>query len=328
MKKYMFFPGCSSGSTAKSYLDSFEAISEPLGLSLQEIEDWNCCGATEYPALHRLGSYALQGRNLALAVMQAKDTRMLATPCSACYLNMAKTDHAMREDPALAEKVNRALAAGGLNYVPGTMDVHHILDVVMNDVGLDEIKSKVVKPLTGLKVAAYYGCVAVRPDYDNHFGGYEYPTMLEELIEGLGAEAVDYPLSTHCCSGHMPSISKQAAYGMIRELIDGANTRGADLMVTICPMCQMNIDAYQADINRFFKTDYHMPIVYFTQLIGLALGISPYKLGFGREAVNAGAALRKIGSQPVEAPTGGKPIRKKNEGLPMPKMPAKVEVKA
>jgi len=328
MKKYMFFPGCSLEGVGKPYLDSLEAIREPLGLTFEELEDWNCCGATEYPAMHRLGSLALQGRNLAIAENQAKDTRVITSPCSACYLNLSKTDHAMREDPGLAEKVNQALDAGGFHYTPGALDVRHILDIILNDVGLDEIKSKVVKPLAGLKVAAYYGCVVVRPDYDKRFNNPEYPTVLEDLIEALGAEAVDFPMSTHCCSGHMPSVTKSVAYEMIRDLIDGAKGHHADLMITICPMCQMNVDAYQADVNRFFKTNYQMPILYFTQLIGLAFGISPQNLGIGKEAVSAQAALNKIGSQTAKDEAAAKPAPKKREGLPMPQMPAKDEVKA
>lgn len=327
MKKYMMYPGCSLDGIAKPYMDSLEAIRESLGMTFEEIEDWNCCGATEYTSLHRLGSFALQGRNLALAQKQAKDTRVITAPCSACYLNLLKTEYVMRQDAEVTHKVNDALSVGGLNYTPGSFDIRHVLDVIAFDIGLDVIKSKVVRPLTGLKVAPYYGCVIVRPDYENRFGNTEYPTILEDLILALGAEPVEYPHKTRCCSGHMPSISQPVAYEMIRALVEGADNQKADLMVTVCPMCQMNVDAYQSDMNRFFKTDYRMPILYFTQLMGIAFGKSFDELGIGKEFVDSRPALKKIGTQPQE-PAAEKPIKKKEEGLPMPKMPAREEVKA
>jgi heterodisulfide reductase subunit B2 len=329
MKKYMFFPGCSSEGIAKPYMDSLNAIKDPLGISFEEIEDWNCCGATEYTSLHRLGSFALQGRNLAIAAQQAKeiDTRVVSASCSACYLNMLKVEHTMREDSELTDKVNEALAADGKHYEPGSLDVRHVLDIILNDVGLDEIRSKVVKPLTGLKVAAYYGCVIVRPDYENRFGNTEYPTVLEDLISALGAEPVDYPLRTHCCGGHMPSIKTSTAYELIRQLLDGAEKVDADMMITLCPMCQMNVDAYQSDVNRYFKTDFNMPILYFSQLMGIAFGKSFDELGIGKEFIDSKPALAKIGSAPKAEVSDARPVRKKEEGLPMPQMPAKSEVK-
>lgn len=328
MKKYMYFPGCSLEGIAKSYSDSMLSVCDTLDIQLQEIDDWNCCGATEYGSIHRFGNLALQGRNLALAASQAKDTNVITAPCSACYLNLLKTEHILREDQDVADKVNDALSAGGFSYKPGTFDIRHFLDIVLNDIGLEEIKKKVVKPLTGLKVGAYYGCVIVRPDPENRFGNHEYPTVMEELIAALGAEPIDYSLKTHCCSGHMPSISTPTAYGLIRELVQGAIEQQADMLITLCPMCQMNVDAYQPDMNRFFKTDYKMPILYFTQLMGLAFGKSYDELGIGKEFIDARPALSKIGTRAASETTETKPARKKEEGLPMPKMPAKEEVKA
>lgn len=334
MKKYLFYPGCSLEKNASAYLDSVLALRETLGIEFEEIHDWNCCGATEYTSLHRLGSFALQGRNLALAAKQVRDgNNVLAAPCSACYLNLSKAEHYLREDAHLADQVNQALGAGGLSYKPGTVDVRHVLDILFNDIGLDAIRSKVVKPLTGLRVAAYYGCFVVRPDYEHRFNEPDFPTVLEELLEALGAEVIEYPGKAHCCSGHMPSISSPVAYELIRRLVGSAADGKAHAIVTLCPMCQLNLDAYQADMNRYFGTRYKMPILYFTQLMGLAFGKSPEELGFGKEFVDARPALKRIGVQmtPETAAAGAagatgstapKP-RKKDEGLPMPKMPVK-----
>ena len=191
--KYMYYPGCSMEGSARSYWDSLVAIRDTLGLELEEIHDWNCCGATEYYSVSLLPAYALVGRNLALAANQAQGVDTLVASCSACYLNLAKTDHYMREDKGLNSKVNEALAAGGLNYKAGTLKVRHLLDTIYNDVGLDAIRSKVVKPLKGLRVAPYYGCLIPRPDYDHRFNDPEYPTELDKVLAALGGRDHRFP---------------------------------------------------------------------------------------------------------------------------------------
>lgn len=321
MTGYLYYPGCSMESSAVAYNDSLQAICEPLGLKLEEIRDWNCCGATEYLSINLIPAYSLISRNLALASQQANGSKSIVAPCSACYLNLAKADHYMLERPVLGERVNEALAAGGLHYDPGALEIRHLLDVMINDIGLDYIQSKVVKPLTGLRVAPYLGCMVPRPDYEKRWSDYEYPNELDRMLKALGAEVIDFPLKTHCCGGHMTQISPSMAFELIRRLIHGADQYHADVMVTVCPMCQMNLDAYQGETNRYFQTDYHMPILFFTQLIGLAFGLDPKDLGFGKELVSAREAMSRIGVEvPVdEAPK--QPRRKKKTGLPMPTMP-------
>lgn len=321
MSRYLYYPGCSMESSAIAYHDSLQAICAPLGLKLEEIHDWNCCGATEYLGINLIPAYSLIGRNLALASEQANGTRSIVAPCSACYLNLAKADHYMRERPVLGEKVNEALAAGGLHYDPGSLEIRHLLDVLINDIGLDTIKSKVVNPLTGLRVAPYLGCMVPRPDYSKRWSDHEHPNELDRMLKALGAEVIDFPLKTHCCGGHMTQISPAMAFELIRRLIHGADQYHADVMVTVCPMCQMNLDAYQGETNRHFQTNYHMPILFFTQLIGLAFGLNPKDLGFGKELVSARAAMSRIGVEVPAEETPKQPKRKKKTGLPMPTMP-------
>jgi len=319
MTKYLFYPGCSMQRSARPYLDSLLAIQQDIDMELEEIQDWNCCGATEYISISRLPAYALNGRNLALAAQQANGVRTVLAGCSACYLNLAKTDRYMSKDGRLNAQVNEALAAGGLHYDPGSVKIRHLLDVVVNKVGLEAIKQKVVRPLKGLRVAPYYGCMVVRPDPENRFGSPEYPTILDELMKVLGAEVVDFPVKTHCCGGHMTQISAPVAYELIRRLMYAADQYEADIMVTLCPMCQLNLDAYQDEVNKYFHTDYHLPIVYFTQLMGLAFGHDPEELGLGREFVNTGPALAKIGVEVAEEPVAAKPRRRRDDpSLPMP----------
>ncbi len=326
MTQYLLYPGCSMESSAKAYHLSLQEIIKPLGFQMDDIEDWNCCGATEYVGISLTPAYALISRNLALAAKQAQGKATVVAPCSACYLNLAKADYYMNERPTLGTNVNKALEAGGLHYDPGSLTIRHLLDVIINDIGLDYVKQQVVQPLKGLRVAPYLGCMVPRPDYDHRWSGYEYPTELDRLLKALGAEVIDFPLKTECCGGHMPQISTSTAFELIRRLLHDADLYKADLMVTVCPMCQMNLDAYQGETNRHFKTKYHIPILFFTQLMGLAFGIDAKKLGIGLELVSAKAALKKIG---VEVPIDEtqKPTKRgKKEGLPMPQMPGDEEV--
>jgi heterodisulfide reductase subunit B len=317
--KYSYYPGCSLERNAIAYHQSTLAVADPLGLEFVEVEDWNCCGATEYISIDALPAYALVGRNLALAASQNGNGGQLAAPCSACFLNLSKTNHYMADSPELAEQVNTALAAGDLHYEPDSIRVRHLLDIIVNDAGYEAIAEKVVMPLYDLRVAPYYGCLIVRPGFDGEFDNPEYPTTLDKLMRELGALVVDYPLKAHCCGGHMTQISVDMALEMIWRLLKNAADYEADVIVTLCPMCQLNLDAYQESVNKKFGTDFHIPILYFTQLMGLAFGIPPKELGFGKEFIDANPALAKIGAEPPQA--SKKKKRPPKEALPMPNMP-------
>ena len=318
--KYGYYPGCSLERNAAAYHQSAMAVAGPLGIDLVEIDDWNCCGATEYFSINLLPAYALVARNLALAQDQGISDQLVA-PCSACFLNLTKTDRYMTESPKLAADVNEALAAGGLHYTPGSVRVRHLLDIIVNDVGYDVVAARVSKPLTGLRVAAYYGCLIVRPGYGGVFDDPEHPTTMDRLLRILGAEVVDFPLRAQCCGGHMTQISQEVAYEMIRRLLKNAADYEADVIATVCPMCQLNLDAYQANVNQFFNTDYMIPVLYFTQLMGLAFGVSPVDLGIGKEFVDARPALAKIGVA-VSSNSNGRPRKTETskEALPMPRL--------
>jgi heterodisulfide reductase subunit B2 len=324
MKDFLYYPGCSMEYSARAYDKSVRAISPALGMRLNEIEDWNCCGATEYLGISLTPAYALIARNLAIGAKAANGNRELVAPCSACYLNLAKADHYMSEQPALGTKVNEALAAGDLAYAPGSLKIRHLLDVLVNDIGLETIEKLVVQPLSGLRLVPYLGCMVPRPDYGERFSDHDFPTELDSLLRALGADVVDYPLKTECCGGHMPQIGPEMGFEMIHRLIATAERAEADAMVTMCPMCQLNLDAYQGEMNQHFKTKYHMPVLFFTQMIGLALGVDPKELGFGLELVSARNVLETLGVKPPEE-TPPAPTRRprKPEGLPMPSRLAK-----
>jgi heterodisulfide reductase subunit B len=266
---------------------SVRAVMQALGLGLDELDDWNCCGATEYFTQDRLTASAVIARNLALAQNQCAE---LVAPCAACYLNLKKTDRLMAEDATTNGRINAALAAGGLSYRPGTVRVRHLLDLLYDDVGPVRLQEKIVQPLTGLRIAPYYGCQVVRPT--DGLDDPEYPTRMDELCGWLGAEVVDYPVKAHCCGGHMTQISEAQSLELIRRLLQSATDYRSDLILCMCPMCQLNLDLYQGRVNNDFNVEFRLPIVFFTQIVGVALGIELKQLGFGKEIVPAEPVLR------------------------------------
>ena len=280
--KYAYYPGCSLECNAAAYDDSVHAVADLLGIKLQTLDDWNCCGATEYFSQDELTATAVIARNLALVDPQIQQ---LVAPCAACFLNLKKTDKLMAEFPEIGAKVNQCLAAGGLSYQPGRVTVRHMLDVVHDDIGETAVRDKVVKSLAGLKVAPYYGCQVVRPIKGED--STEYPMKMDYLLKWLGADVVEYPLKSHCCGGHMTQISEPQAFELIRRLLQCAQDAGADMILCMCPMCQLNLDGYQARVNGYFGTNFQLPIVYFTQILGVAFGLEPKKLGFGKELIAA-----------------------------------------
>lgn len=323
---YGYYPGCSLEKNAASYHKSTMAVAKPLGVNLVELDDWNCCGATEYIALNKLASYALVARNLVLAKQQIEPSngqgKQLIAPCSACFLNLSKAETYLTNHADLAAEINVTLAAGGMHYDGGGLQVRHLLDIFVNDVGFDAIRDKVVRPLAGLRVAPYYGCLIVRPRFQGVFDDYEQPVTLDYLVEALGATAVDFPVKAQCCGGHMTQISEDIAMDMLDRLLHSAADHEADVIVTLCPMCQLNLDAYQEAVNKFYGKKYNIPILYFTQLMGIAMGISNAELGIGKEFVDARPALSKIGKDvpPSEVTKKKRPAK---EELPMPRMPVK-----
>lgn len=316
--KYGYYPGCSLERNALAYHESAMAVADVLDIEFEEVDDWNCCGATEYMSIDLLPAFALIARNLALAAEQSNNGHHLVAPCSACFLNLSKTDRYLRDSPQLAGQVNEALAAGGLHYEPGSVRVRHLLDILVNDIGFDAVAKKVVKPLYDLRIAPYYGCLVVRPVRKTPFDDPEYPTSLDRLMRAIGAKVVDYPLKAQCCGGHMTQIKEHTALEIIRRLLKNAADYEADAIVTLCPMCQLNLDAYQDNVNKHFGTNYQIPILYFTQMVGLAFGLPAKKLGFGKEFVDARPALAKIGVTP---PPAAKKTRRSDKALPMPVMP-------
>ena len=285
MKTYGYYPGCSAESLGASYHISAIETMRALGGELRELENWSCCGTSTYFHVDELLAHALVARNLAIAERSGLD--FVAT-CSGCYKNAFFTNKQLHNDPDLAEHLNFALAADDL-HLDGTVKVRHIMDVFLEDFGLDEIRRHVTRPLEGVRVAPYYGCQLVRPRKEDE--DVEWPMGFEGLIEAIGATPVDYAAKMRCCGSSLMISNRDAALDMVHYLVQDAVARETDVIATICPLCQINVEVYQKQANTEYGTDYEVPVVYFTQLMGLAMGIAPGRLGFGKELINAGPLL-------------------------------------
>jgi len=288
LRYYTYFPGCSaSDGGAKAYNWSAQAVSKVLDIDLVELDDWNCCGSTPSSSVDELGAFCMAARDLALAEKSGLD---MVTPCSACYVILSRTNTYLNGYPQFKAKVDEALAAGGLEY-HGTVRVRHLLDVLTTDIGYDAIESSVKKPLSGLKVAPYYGCQVVRPKFG--FDHPESPQSLDKLIASLGAEPTPFPLKARCCGGSLIISEEDLALDLIRKLLESASSNGAECLVTVCPLCQTNLDAYQSRVNKKFKTSFNLPVLFFTQLMGVALGLSEEDMGLKNSIVPVERVLAK-----------------------------------
>jgi heterodisulfide reductase subunit B len=284
---YAYYPGCSAAGTGRSYEESLLAVFETLGADLDPLDDWNCCGATAYPAVDAVKGLALSARNLALAesARPGSDPVDLVAPCAGCYRALLKTERMLADGGATAERVGTALHAAGLRY-EGRVRARHPLDVLVNDVGVERIADAVVRPLEGLRVACYYGCLLVRP-YAT-FDDRREPTSLERLMEAAGAEPVDWPLRTRCCGGScycggpLVGTLPEATLQLSHRLLQDAAQRGATVVATLCPLCQFNLEAFQGQMARTYGEPVEITVGFFTQLLGVALGLDERTLGIHR----------------------------------------------
>ncbi|MFQ6001377.1 MAG: CoB--CoM heterodisulfide reductase iron-sulfur subunit B family protein [Anaerolineae bacterium] len=284
---YIYYPGCSQAASNKAYDLSTRALAKALGMELVELEDWNCCGASPSYSLRELPTYALAARNLALAERQGGACD-LVTICNGCYNMLGKANLHLAGDPDLRRRVGEVLAVADLKY-EGSIRVRHFLEVLVSDWGMEAIRERVNTPLEGLKVAPYYGCQFSRPSgaHDDP----EFPRAMDKLLSWVGAEVVDYPLKAACCGGLLMTTKEEVALKLVRTLLAVAVERGADCMATACPLCQLNVEAYQDRVNSRFGTSFSLPILCFTQLLGLSLGLEGKALGLGTELVSAADIL-------------------------------------
>jgi heterodisulfide reductase subunit B len=303
--KYAYFPGCSQESTAEEYNHSLQAVARRLEtMDLIEMHDWNCCGATPAATVDPMLPHALAARNLAIAEEMGMD---MVAPCAACYKNINKASHVLNDDPDLLARINATLSDHQLGCAP---KVRHPLDVVINDVGGDSVP--VEKPLRGLKVASYYGCLITRPE--GGFDDPEHPQSMDRLMEALGAEAVDWPYKTKCCGGAIYITTEDISLAMSADILAHAKAAGANAVAVGCPFCQLLLDLYQDKLEAIKGTVFHLPIFFFSQLMGLAMGLNRAELGLEKLVVPPFELL----AETIDSPEGA-PDKPKRKRAPKPK---------
>ncbi len=276
--KYAYYPGCSLAESAREYDLSVQQSLAVVGVELAEIPGWTCCGASAAESVSKLLSLALPARNLALAERHSPGLDVLA-PCSACYLNLRRVQEKTARDRSLLEDVNSCLDQEDLHYA-GQARARHLLDVLVNDVGLDAVHEKAAAHYAGLVVAPYTGCQAVRPY--RVFDDPEQPWTLSALIEAMGMQALDWSHGAACCSASLTATKPEAGLAAVADILDAAQE--ADCIATVCPMCQMNLELYQHKVGRT------LPVVYVSQLMCLAFGLDGQKALLGKN-LSAGPAF-------------------------------------
>lgn len=283
--KYSYFPGCCHHTSASEYDKSTRVVCKELGIEFVDVPDWSCCGSTAAHSTSQLLALALSARNLALAESTGYD---VTAACAACYQRLALARHELSEDSQLRQKVNRVT---GREY-QGQINVKSILEVVY-EVGLDSMAARTVKPLNGLKAACYYGCLMVRPtaiaadDPEN-------PEKIDNIIKALGGETVEWGYKTECCGASLAVSNEDIVIRLVNRIIRDAVKAGANCFVTACPLCHFNLDVRQAKINRKMKTNYRLPVFYFTQLMGVAMGLNVQDLSTDTHFVGTSGLLASL----------------------------------
>lgn len=278
--KYAYYPGCSLESTAREYDLSVRAVCQALDIELEELPDWNCCGASSGYSINYRLSRALPARNLAIAEKQGLS---IAVACPACFLRLKATKHEFETKATVRQELSELL---NLPY-EAKYDVRHILDIICNEVGLSAVKDRVRKNLSGIKVVSYYGCYLVRPPKITNFDDPENPHSLDNLMDVLGAEALDWGGKVDCCGGNLSLTKKHIASKLVRDIVEAALEVGAEALVTACPLCQSNLEMGQSRSSR-------LPVFYFTELLGLALGLDAAHTWFKKHLISPSALLNSL----------------------------------
>jgi heterodisulfide reductase subunit B len=297
-----YFPGCSLHSSAAEYDRTLRAVAARLGLELVEPPGWGCCGSTPAHTTDPLLATLLPLRTLATVEQMGLDT--VTAPCSACFARMKTAAHLVANDSALAQEVQAQL---GYAY-RGSVTVQHLLETLVDRVGLEKIKAQVKRPLRGLKVACYYGCLVTRPPQITGAGRPEYPIQMDELVQVLGAEPVDWSYKTDCCGSSLGLTQTPLALAITRKILQNAYDCGADLIAAVCPLCHVNLDARQSQIGL----DFQIPVLYLTQLMALAFGLDEKQAALDKNLVDPRPVLESVDGRRKRVDEGWEPSQLKH----------------
>ena len=288
--EYAYYPGCSLHASAGEYDLSTRNLFKALGIGLTEIPDWFCCGATPAHNVDELLSLSLCAKNLELAGKVEGD---LAVACASCFSRLKTAQHTLTENQVKRGQVEKAIAAP----VPLGGKVKHLLEILDGDFGIERISDSVKKPLSGLKVACYYGCLLTRPNEVTELDSCETPTIMERVIEAAGAQTVSWTHRLECCGANFTLSHTGVVLKLTNSILDSARAAGADCIMVGCPLCHANLDMRQEEIEKVFSTSYNLPVFYLTQLLGLSVGLGSDKLGLDAMMVNPLPLLKEKGLQ-------------------------------
>lgn len=285
--KIAYFPGCSLHSTARDYDMSFQLVCRKLGIELQEIPHWVCCGASPAHVTSHLLSIALPCKNLVLAEEMGLNT--VVAPCAACFNRLKVAKQEVAENSQLKKDIEDVL---GKPY-SGKVEVKHPLQIIAEEIGLAKVEKMVRRELQGLKVASYYGCLLVRPLNMVSFDDPEDPQSMDDLVTALGGEALPWAFKTECCGASFSLSETDIVLELSGEILDAALEAGAECILVACPLCQSNLDLRQKGIEKRLGKKFNLPILYFTELLGLALGLNMHELGLSKHIVDPCKLLQR-----------------------------------
>jgi len=288
--KYAYYPGCVAKSSAPELYSSTALVAEKLGIGLVELTAASCCGAGVINEGDPFLNLALNARTFAMAEDMGLD---ILTICSTCQGVMSQVKWQLDKDSALFARTNEALAKIGMEY-KGKVKIKHLLWALIEDLGLSKLEQQVAKPLKDLKIAPFYGCYLLRPAEALQFEDHDKPTSLEQLITILGGEPVHYEGETKCCGFPILFVQRETAFKMAVTYLNNAKQKDADFMVTPCPLCHISLDIYQAKAATQTQVNVDLPVMHLSQMVGLALGVEPEKLGFSRHMVSMARVLRVL----------------------------------
>ncbi len=284
-----FYPGCSLHGIAREYGRSAGLVCRRLGIRLVEVEDWNCCGATAVHSLDRELALGLSARNL--SIVNRMGLTRVVTPCAGCFSRMKGCCHELNRSTETRETMEKRIGAP-LSKLP---EVNHLLQVLVETAGMKRLAGAVSRPLEALRLAAYYGCLLTRPRAVVCFDDPEQPTSMDRLLQAMGADTVRWSHKAECCGGGFAASETGIVIDLGGQVLEAARQAGADALVVACPMCQVNLDTRQRAIEEARGVRYNLPVIYFTQLMGMAYGFSPRQMGLDRLLVSPLPLLRRAG---------------------------------
>ncbi len=288
--RYALYLGCTIPARFNNYDASTRRVCTVLGIELEDMEGWSCCGPVHVRSLNHDAFVAMGARNLAIAEEMGLPIMAL---CNGCFGALKETNHVLKEDKELRSKVNDILKKEDLEF-KGTTEVKHLVQVLYHDYGINKIEELIQNPFKDLKAAVHYGCHSIRPSEHAEMGDPENPRIVDELVEITGAESVSWPLKLICCGAPVLASDENVAINLIKRKLDSAKSSGAECTIQICPFCEVQFETMQVRVERDFGVEYGLPAIFYPQLLGLTLGIKPDLLGFNLNRIPADPIFSKL----------------------------------